>query len=88
MGLSTWPKQLASAPAEGWEQSDSGTQIRPPHLLGNYSEDSHSPRDGVPRNRCTGTETSARDTAGPLRAGPRSSGLIPQSSRQRASFTH
>lgn len=48
MGLSTWAKQLASAPAEGWEQSDSGTQIRPPHLLGNYSRGfSQSQRRGA-----------------------------------------
>lgn len=40
-----------------------GIGYRAPHLPGD------SLRDGMPRNHCTGTETRARDIAGPPRAG-------------------
>lgn len=34
-----------------------------PLRLGECSRDYHSPRDGVPRSHCIGTETNAKDTA-------------------------
>lgn len=57
-----------------------GLGFRPPHLPG------YSLRDGMPRNHCTGTETRARDIAGPPRAEHPVLRPHPCPARQRASL--